>query len=73
MAVLERYRISDFQDEVRALITRGSVDRQQRIYELKRFFGDRQWQDVEHLLDTYDYVLRGRIIDLVGAESWEND
>jgi Domain of unknown function (DUF4327) len=73
MAVLERYRISDFQDEVRALITRGSVDRQQRIYELKRFFGDRQWQDVEHLLNTYDYVLRGRIIDLVGAESWEND
>ena len=73
MVTLERYCINDFQDEIRALVARGSVDRQQRIYELHRFFGDRQWQDVEHLLNTYDYVLRGRIIDLVGAESWEND
>jgi hypothetical protein len=73
MAVLERYCISDFQDEIRALVARGSVDRQQRIYELKRFFDDRQWPEVEHLLNEYDYLLRGRIIDLVGAESWTND
>ncbi len=73
MAVIERYCISDFQDEVRTLVARGSVDRQQRIYELKQFFGDRQWQEIEHLVDAYDYVLRGRIVDLVGAESWEND
>jgi Domain of unknown function (DUF4327) len=73
MAVLERYCISDFQDEVRALVARGSIDRQQRIYELKRYFGDLQWPEVEHLLNEYDYLLRGRIIDLVGAESWTND
>ena len=73
MVTLERYCISDFQDEVRALIARGSVDRQQRIYELKKYFGDRQWQEVERLLAIDDYVLRGRIIDLVSAESWEND
>ncbi|WP_373541216.1 DUF4327 family protein [Chamaesiphon sp.] len=73
MAVIERYRISDFQDEVRTLVARGFIDRQQRIYELKQFFGDRQWREVEHLVAAYDYVLRGRVIDLVGAESWEND
>ena len=73
MAVIERYCISDFQDEVRTLIARGAVDRQQRIYELKQFFGARQWQEVEHLVEAYDYVLRGRIIDLVGAEAWESD
>jgi Domain of unknown function (DUF4327) len=73
MAVLERYCITDFQDEVRALVARGSIDRQQRIYELKRFFDDRQWSEVEHVLNEYDYLLRGRIIDLVGAESWTND
>lgn len=73
MAVLERYCITDFQDEVRALVARGSLDRQQRIYELKQYFGDRQWTEIEHLLNEYDYVQRGRIIDLVGAESWEND
>lgn len=73
MAVLERYCISDFQDEVRALVARGSIERQQRIYELKKFFGDRQWPEVEHLLNEHDYLLRGRIIDLVGAECWTND
>jgi hypothetical protein len=73
MAVLERYCITDFQDEVRALIARGSIGRQQRIYELKQYFGDRQWPEIEHILNEYDYVLRGRIIDLVGSESWEND
>lgn len=73
MPVIERYCITDFQDEVRALVARGLVDRQQRIYELKKYFGDYQWQDVERLLDTYDYVLRGHVIDLISKESWLND
>jgi Domain of unknown function (DUF4327) len=73
VVVLKRYCLSDLQDEVRALVARGSVDRQQRISELKRFFGDWQWQEIEHLVYEYDYVLRGRVIDLIGAESWLND
>jgi hypothetical protein len=73
MPVTYQDTIADFQDEVRALITRGLVQRQQRIYELRAYFGDRQWQNVEQLLDRHDYVLRGHIIDLVGKESWTND
>jgi Domain of unknown function (DUF4327) len=73
VVVLKRYCLSDLQDEVRALVARGSVKRQQRIYELMPFFGDRQWPEIEHLVNEYDYLLRGRIIDLVGAECWEND
>lgn len=73
MLITYQYSINDFQDEVRALITRGSVGRQQRIYELRKYFGNRQWQNVEQLLDHHDYVLRGYIIDLVGQESWTND
>ena len=73
MLVLERYCITDFQDEVRALVARGAIDRQQRIYELKTHFDDRQWQEVERLLNTYDYVLRGHVIDLIGEESWSSD
>jgi Domain of unknown function (DUF4327) len=73
MPVIERYCITDFKDEVRALVARGSIDRQQRIYELKKYFDDRQWQDVERILDTYDYVLRGHVIDLISEESWLND
>lgn len=73
MPVIHQYCITDFQDEVRALVARGSVGRQQRIYELRKYFGDRQWQDIEHLLAEYDYLLRGYIIDLIGKESWLND
>jgi hypothetical protein len=73
MAVLERYCLTDVQDEVRNLIARGLLDRQQRIYELRKFFSDRQWSQIERLLDEQDYLLRGHIIDLVSKESWTND
>jgi Domain of unknown function (DUF4327) len=73
MFVIQEYSIADFQDEVRALVARGSVGRQQRIYELRRYFGDRAWHNVEHLLNLNDYLLKDYITDLVGHESWVND
>jgi Domain of unknown function (DUF4327) len=73
MPVIQQYSIADFQDEVRALVTRGSVDRQQRIYELRRYFDDHEWYDIEPLLNVHDYLLRDHIADLVGKESWTND
>jgi hypothetical protein len=73
MRTIHQYSITDLRDEVRDLIARGSVGRQQRIYELRKHFGDREWQNIERLLDEYDYLLRGHIIDLVGKESWTND
>jgi Domain of unknown function (DUF4327) len=73
MPITRQYSITDVQDEVRALVARGLVGRQQRIYELRKHFGDRRWQAVEELLDTHDYVLRGHVIDLVGKEAWIND
>jgi Domain of unknown function (DUF4327) len=73
MLITHEYAIADIQDEVRALVDRGLVGRQQRIYELKKYFGDRKWQNIEQLLDRNDYVLRGHIVDLIGKESWMND
>jgi hypothetical protein len=73
MPIVHQYSITDFQDEVRALVSRGLVGRQQRIYELSRHFGDREWHDVERLLDENDYLLKGHVVDLVGKESWTND
>jgi Domain of unknown function (DUF4327) len=73
MLATHQYCIADVQDEVRALVARGLVGRQQRIYELKKYFGDRKWQNIEQLLDGDDYVMRGHIIDLVGKETWIND
>lgn len=72
-AVQQQYSIADFQDEVRALVARGSVVRQQRIYELRRHFGDSAWYAVEQLLNLHEYLLKDYVSDLVGRESWAND
>jgi hypothetical protein len=73
MPIVRQYSITDIQDKVRALITKGSVGRQQRIYELSKYFNDREWPKVERLLELNDYLLRDRVIDLVGKESWVSD
>ncbi len=73
MLVIERYSLADFQDEVRALVARGVLGRQQRIYELRGYFDDRAWENVEQLLDLNEYLLKDRITDLVGKECWIND
>jgi Domain of unknown function (DUF4327) len=73
MPVLQKYSIADFQDEVRALVARGSVGRQQRIYELRRHFGDSAWYDFEQLLNLHEYLLKDYVTDLVGHESWVSD
>jgi hypothetical protein len=73
MLVIERYSLADFQDEVRALVSRGVLGRQQRIYELRGYFDDRAWENVEQLLDLNEYLLKDRITDLVGKECWNND
>ena len=73
MPTVRELTITDVQDEVRALVTRGSLGRQQLIFELSRFFNDYRWQMVERLLETNDYLLRDRVIDLVGKEYWSGD
>ncbi|MGF1604323.1 MAG: DUF4327 family protein [Thermosynechococcaceae cyanobacterium] len=73
MSITCLYSITDFLDETRELVARGLVARQQRIYELRRYFSESRWQDIEHLLNQYDYRLKDYIIDLVGKESWTND
>jgi Domain of unknown function (DUF4327) len=73
MLVIEKYSIADFQDEIRALVTRGVLGRQQRIYELRGYFDDRAWHNVEQLLNLHEYLLKDYITDLVGKECWTND
>jgi hypothetical protein len=73
MLTIQQYSIVEIQDEVRALVARGSVGRQQRIYELSKHFNDRQWEDVERLLVANNFLLRDRVIELAGKESWMND
>jgi Domain of unknown function (DUF4327) len=73
MTILRQYTITDLQEEIQALITKGRVTRQQRIYELSRHFSDRQWHNVEKILSANNFLLRDRVIELAGKESWLSD
>ncbi len=68
-----QYSIYSVKDEVRALVDRGSVNRNAQLYSLARFFGDKDWNAVEELLEDNEYLLRDHVCDLVGHESWTND
>ncbi|EDX86572.1 hypothetical protein S7335_4277 [Synechococcus sp. PCC 7335] len=67
------HSIHSIQDEVRALVDRGSIGRTAQLYSLARFFGDRDWHLVEEVLEDNEYLLRDYVCDLIGHESWQND
>jgi hypothetical protein len=68
-----QYSIHSIQDEVRALVDKGFVGRKAQIYALSRYFGDREWKEVQRVLDLDNYLLRDSVCDLIGKESWMND
>ena len=61
------------QDEVRALVEKGTLSRHQPIYSLCQYIPAREWVCVESELENNDYLLRDRIGDLLSTEIWEND
>ncbi|NDJ16753.1 DUF4327 family protein [Myxacorys almedinensis] len=68
-----QYSLSLIQDEVRQLVDQGAVSRYQPIYTLCKHIPVREWVHFEGELECYGFLLRDRIGDLVGHESWEND
>ncbi len=68
-----QYSLDLLQDEVRHLVQRGTVNRQQPIYTLCKYIPAREWACVEEELETCDFLLRDRIGDLLGHEEWNND
>lgn len=68
-----QYDIDAIKEEARSLVRRGILDRQQPIYALCRYIPGRDWVCVELELERNDYLLRDRIIDLLGREDWDND
>ena len=67
------YSIELLQDEARELVDRGVVSRQQPIYVLCQHIPAREWIYVECELEKCEYLLRDRIGDLIGSETWDND
>lgn len=67
------YNIEVIKEEVRHLVRKGALGRQQPIYTLCQFIPAREWEFIEFELERNGYLLRDHIIDLLQPESWEND
>lgn len=68
-----RYDIDVIKEEARELVKKGIINRSQPIYTLCQFIPAREWVYVEQELEFNDYLLRDRIIDLLGREDWSED
>ena len=65
--------INSIQEEARQLVYRGIITRNQPLYVLCEYLPAREWLGIESELERNDYLLRDRIIDLIGAERWDSD
>lgn len=68
-----RYNLDAIKDEARQLVKQKLISRQQPIYTLCEYIPGREWICVELELEKNDFLLRDRIIDLLGREDWEED
>ncbi|HEY9653377.1 MAG TPA: DUF4327 family protein [Coleofasciculaceae cyanobacterium] len=67
------YSIEVIQNQVRHLLKRNLISRQQPIYTLCNYIPAREWIYFERELEEHDFLLRDRIVDLIPNEDWEND
>ncbi len=68
-----KFSIEMIQDEVRSLVTTGTVGRYQRLYTLCQYFPLRDWLQIEGILESHDYLMRDCVSDLISRERWSND
>jgi hypothetical protein len=65
--------VETIREEARCLVHSGKIGRQKPIYTLCHFFPAREWEAVERELEAHGYLLRDRVIDLLGREDWDED
>ncbi|MEO1006414.1 MAG: DUF4327 family protein [Cyanobacteria bacterium J06638_38] len=69
----KRYSIAAIREEANNLVQVGVVALNQPLRILFEYLPAKQWNSIECELERYDYLLRDRIIDLVGEPNWDND
>ncbi len=67
------YTLDMLRDEVRALVDKGTVTRQQPIYALCRYISGREWECFEIELEENEFLQRDHIADLLSHENWKED
>ncbi|WP_319423110.1 DUF4327 family protein [Pleurocapsa sp. FMAR1] len=70
---IKRYSIETIKEEVHSLIESGIITQNQPLKILYDYLPAQQWKNIECELEKHDYLLRDRIIDLVGKLKWESD
>ncbi|PHJ63076.1 hypothetical protein VF14_06410 [Nostoc linckia z18] len=73
MDTLVKYDIEVIKDEARELVKKGVIRRNEPIYALCRYIPGRDWICVELELEKNEFLLRDKIIDLLGREDWSED
>ncbi|HEY9613713.1 DUF4327 family protein [Allocoleopsis sp.] len=68
-----QYSIDAIKDEARQLVNKGLLTRQQPIYTLCQYIPACEWVCIETELEKNDFLLRDRLIDLLGREDWQED
>lgn len=67
------FSIDLIRDEACSLVRQGIISRQQPIYVLCQHIPAREWESVERELEFHGFLLRDRVVDLMGREDWHND
>ncbi|PSB05884.1 DUF4327 domain-containing protein [Pleurocapsa sp. CCALA 161] len=69
----KRYSIGAIREEAINLLEIGVIAFDQPLRILFEYLPANEWNMIECELERYDYLLRDRIIDLVGEISWKSD
>jgi Domain of unknown function (DUF4327) len=68
-----KYDLEVLREEARQLVKQGKIQRNEPIYALCKFIPGRDWVCVDMELEEHDFLLRDKIIDLLGREDWNDD
>lgn len=69
----KRYSISTIKEEAYNLVENGVITLDQPLRILFEYLPVQQWNKIECELERHDYLLRDRVIDLIGKLKWDSD
>lgn len=72
-AITQRYSINAIKEEACNLVETGIISLNQPLYVLYEYLPIREWLDIECELERWNFLMRDRIIDLIGDLQWDND
>lgn len=70
---IKRCSISTIREETTNLLEIGVITLDQPLRILFEYLPAKQWKAIECELEMHDYLLRDRIIDLIGNINWDSD